>query len=211
MVIEAERGLPRICYSCIFRDPGPQEGGQRAEWDPTDPRLQMGGYGTSQAIAAMLARAGVNPGGNTEASFQRILDPNDEDDLGADHVLRALIGATWPGHHTAPQMLDAYDQLFAALSEPGVQFIDPDPLWESMLAQGGYAPTPPSADIEDQFYMIRTGMETRCAAMPEDQCQTQLSLYDEFETQFLVEVGSTQLGADMSYAAWLRKNYPDLF
>jgi hypothetical protein len=80
-----------------------------------------------------------------------------------------------------------------------------------MLAQGGYAPTPPGADIEDQLYMIRTGMEARCAATTPDICETQLSLYDEFETQFLVEVGSTQLSADMSYAAWLRENYPDLF
>jgi hypothetical protein len=210
MAVEAERGLPRICYSCLFRDPGPQEGGQRAAWDPADPRLQLGGYGTSQAIAGALSRVGVEPGGNTEALFQRILDPNDEDDLGADHVLRALMGAAWPGHHTALEMLSAYDDLFAELMKNGT-YINIDPLWKSMLAQGGYAPTPPGADIEDQLYMIRTGMEARCAGMPEDFCETELSLYDRFESQFLVEVGSTQLGADISYAAWLRENYPDLF
>ena len=210
MAIEAERGLPPICYSCLFRDPGPQEGGQKAAWDPADPRLQMGGYGTTQAIAAAIARTGAEPGGNIEGFFQSMLDPDDEDDLGADHVLRALVGATWPGHHTAPEMLSAYDEVFAILMDMETQ-ITYDHIWESMLAQGGYAPTPPGVDIEDQLYMIRTGMEAWCAGTTPDICETELSLYDEFEKKFLVEVGSAQLGADMSYAAWLRENYPDLF
>ena len=120
MAIEAERGLLPTCYSCLFQDLDPPPSRESADWDPADPRLQMGGYGTSEALTHAATRAGL--GLNSAAFFEDMFDPDDQDALGADHVLRAFVGLVWPGHHTAPEMLDLYDALFAQYAEPGVAF-----------------------------------------------------------------------------------------
>jgi hypothetical protein len=205
MAIEAERGLVPTCYSCLFQDLDPPPSRKSAEWDSTDPRLQMGGYGTSDALFSAVTRAGLEL--NMVAFYEDKFDPDDQDALGPDHVLRAVIGLQWQGHHTAPEMLDAYDQLFAFLSEPGLQFIDVS--GETVLAQGGYAPTPPTAHIEDQVYMIRMSAEAMCAAMPEDTCTAWLGQYDAVEVAFLNEV--LRSGPDVSYAEWIREEVPALF
>jgi hypothetical protein len=205
MAIEAERGLVPTCYSCLFQDLDPPPSRKSAEWDSTDPRLQMGGYGTSDALFSAVTRAGLEL--NVVAFYEDKFDPADQDALGPDHVLRAVIGLQWQGHHTAPEMLDAYDQLFAFLSEPGLQFIDVS--GETVLAQGGYAPTPPTAHIEDQVYMIRMSAEAMCAAMPEDTCTAWLGQYDAVEVAFLNEV--LRSGPDVSYAEWIREEVPALF
>ena len=79
----------------------------------------------------------------------------------------------------------------------------------TILAQVGYAPTPSTADIEDQVYMIRTSAEAMCAGMPEDGCTVWLGQYSAIEDLFLSE--RLSLGPEISYAEWLREEVPDLF
>jgi hypothetical protein len=210
MAIEAERGLAPTCYSCLFRDDGPGPDRRMAAWDPSDPRLQMGGYGTSEAIGQAAARAGLGRGAAARL-LQDMFDPDDQDGLGADHVLRALIGLTWPGHHTAVEMLDAYDVLIAEVSAPGTGFFDPGQLWEMMLDQGGYAPTPPTATLDDQLYMVRISAEAACVSMPDDTCRAWLATYGRIEGQWLTEWAQTPLDDVPSYAAWLRENVGNPF
>jgi hypothetical protein len=207
MAIEAERGLPATCYSCLFRDPDTQRGGQRAESDLTDPRLQMGGYGTSEAIDDAAASAGMEPGGMESAFFQQKFDPNDEDRLGPDHVLRAFVGLNLPGHHTAPEMIAAYGELFALLGAEGTTFFDPRLMWETVLAQGGYAPTPPAARMEDQLYMVRTSIEAMCYTMSTEECNSTVDLwYDRIiEPGYLSAVATS--GRDISLRDWLREEF----
>jgi hypothetical protein len=207
MAIEAERGLPATCYSCLFRDLGPSPQRQSAAWDLADPRLRMGGYGTSEAITQAAAAAGLGP--NASAFFQEKFDPIDDDNLGPDHVLRAVVGLTWPGHHKAAEMTDAYDQLSALLAAPGTAFFDPALMWDTVLAQGGYAPTPPTARVEDQMYMIRTSAEAMCVEMPADVCSGWLRQYDGIEALFFSELRRS--GSNIVYAEWLRQQFPDLF
>lgn len=208
MVIEAERGLAPTCYSCLFRDLDASPVRESAAWDPTDPRLQMGGYGTSEALTQAATGAGMDP--SSIAFFEVKFDPDDEDALGPDHMLRAVVGMTWPGHHTAPELLSAYDELFALYAEPGTVFLDLGLMWDTVIAQGGYAPTPPTAHLEDQLYMIRTSAEAMCVEMSAaDMCRGWLGQYDGIENLFLSEYRRS--GPDISYAEWLREEFPDLF
>jgi len=199
MAIEAERGLLPTCYSCLFQDVDPSPVRERAAWDPSDPRLQMGGYGASEALTRAAATAGLEL--NMAAFFKEA--------FGADHALRAFVGETWPGHHTAPEMIGAYDALFAQYAEPDVDFFDPGQMWQTMLTQGGYAPTPPTAHIEDQLYMIRTGVEGMCAPGSISDCEPVLLQYDQIEALFLNEVMHS--GLDISYAEWLSEEFADVF
>jgi len=201
MAIEAERGLLPTCYSCLFQDLDPPPSRESAAWDAADPRLQMGGYGTSEALSQAATRAGL--GLNSAAFFEDMFDPNDQDTLGADHVLRAFVGLGWSGHHTAPEMLDLYDALFTQYAESDSIFFDPGQMWETILDQGGYAPTPPTAHLDDQMFMVRTSAEAICSQMAEDTCDAWLAYYDGIEARFLTEVSRS--GPDVSYADWLRE------
>jgi len=71
-----------------------------------------------------------------------------------------------------------------------------------MLAQGGYAPTPPSATLDDQLYMVRISALAVCVGMPEEACEGWLRNYERIEGQFLSEMMTSEPA--LSYVEWLR-------
>ena len=193
MAIEAERGLPLTCYSCLFRDDDPQPVLPRAASEPSDPRLLMGGYGTTDAISQSAALADMGP---MATNFIR-------EQFRADHMLRAFVGLTWPGHHTAEEMIGAYDTLFEGIAGPGNALIgfEAQQMWETILIQGGYAPTPSTAHIDDQLYMVRTSVEAICVSLAD--CDAWLDFYNSIEVQFLNDASTTD--RKISYAQWLKE------
>jgi probable HAF family extracellular repeat protein len=195
MAIEAERGLLPTCYSCLILENGPGPDRQTAAWDAADPRLRMGGVGTSEAIANAAVEAGL---GTTAAAIFR-------DQFGDDYGLRAYVSLILPGHQTASEMLAVYPELLATAAEGrggglrGGQYV-----WDLTRDQGGYAPTPPTAYIDDQLFMVGMSARAVCVGMPEDACEAWLDNYEGIEGQFLSEWRTTPVG-DVAYGEWLRR------
>lgn len=143
MAVEVEGGLPPTCYACAIRNaptrlPAPRRAPVR--WD--DPRLLVGSYGTTQALSLLLAKHGLPP-----STFGSMLQ--------YDHELRALTGLVFPGHWSAPQVLDGYDALVTTFGAGG-QTVDVPRALDALLTQGGYVPTPPTAHPEDQVFTVLT-------------------------------------------------------
>jgi hypothetical protein len=198
MAIEAERGLPSTCYSCLFSRTDSESKHQTAPIDIFDQRLWLGGYGTTEALLQAAAGAGM---GTSSSAFYI-------ERFGGDHVLRAFIGSTWPGHHSAPEMLEAFSILFANYAQAGTLFIDPHQMWNVMLDQGGYAPTPSTAHIKDQMYMVRMGIEAMCAPGAISVCEPFIQQYEQgVEAVFRSELVTTN--PNIVYVEWLREHYPD--
>lgn len=204
MAIEGERGLPPTCYSCLILEEGNGPDRQTLTSDPDDPRLLLGGPGTTGALLKAAAQAGIGP---TEAAFFRDL-------LGGDIGLRAYIGLSWPGNHNAPEMLAAYTEFFRLWQQApprGTQLRPASDFWGNMLDQGGYAPTPATAYLDDQLYMVRTSVAVMCSTMTraggtQDYCPT---WYGRLEGSFLSALATSS--SPISYRAWLRENAPHPF
>jgi hypothetical protein len=137
MAIEAERGLPPTCYSCLF-DPD----NLRAEptihnVDPDDARLNIGGPFGSSVWYQLQSKLGVS-------SFPPVTN----------YYFRALAYSLEPGTYwNAIELLGIYETIYQVVFlENGNPEIET--LWCFALSQGGYAPTPRNANMSDQEFML---------------------------------------------------------
>jgi len=151
MAIDVERGLTAVCYSCIWYAPTqfpPPVQAQPADFN--DPRMLLGRYG-ERSLAFGFAD-------------ERQLNRSTFYDAPTDDQLRAMAGMMSPGHYlTASEMADLIDQILTihyCVDGPPCQWWDNHTLYQNLLAQGGYAPTPGNASETDQFYMILEGVTT---------------------------------------------------
>lgn len=153
MAIEAERGTWPTCYSCAIFGATPRSGFP-ADWViPDDPRLLIGGYATTTAVDRLSAEFG-----RLDSLFPY------------DRHLRAVAGLLQPGYLDPWAMLETYRGIAAAVTS--TQYIDVHYLWGSLIEQGGYAPVPTSATMEDQEFMIWTALEAVANFMPDDSAAT---------------------------------------
>jgi hypothetical protein len=87
-------------------------------------------------------------------------------------------------------------------------------LWQAVLEQGGYAPTPPTATVEDQLFMVRVSVDLICHLIPRsggglDTQASCLSYYQRLERGYLAD--SAGSGPTMAYRQWLRKHAANAF
>ena len=136
MAIEAERGFALTCYSCAIEDGAVRGEPSQSIIPPNDPRLALG----TPASTSALVRAGWRSG----------------DLLHTDHDLRALTGMLAPGYWNAPPLLEGFSMVVTRI-EHGDWF-DAQRLLQNLVRQGGYAPTPPTAALNDQIFMIMSAM-----------------------------------------------------
>lgn len=139
MAIEAERGLPPVCYYCLIAD---------ASNIPTsiihgDSRTEMGWSG-QKAFADEYFRDSQNSRGLVSMA------PTDDQ-------LRALAGLFADGDLlNAPQTIDMMEEVLDSLFTPG-QHIDPSGLWDTLISQGGYVPAPDDIAPPDQLFLVFAG------------------------------------------------------
>ncbi len=188
MAVEGQRGLPPTCYSCLIF--GESLDHKVAAYDPSDPRLWFGGFGTTNVVGVWDPSLSA-----TQFNF--------------DHRLRGFIGVSWPGNHAAPEVADLYDELAVQLGAPGMTFFDPQSLWIALLDQGGYVPTPATASLGDQLYTVGVGAEAIFASMASDVCQTWLNFYEGTQQTYINELSTGE--SNLPYADWLRENLPTPF
>ncbi len=194
LAVEGERGLaPSTCYACAIAgaEARPEPVGAPVASD--DPRLLLGGYGTDWAFARF---ATDDP---TAWSLVRRLIPYD-------HYARALIGMMNPGHWNAPQMLAGYEAVASALMGGG-GLPSFGQLYATLLAQGGYAPTPASAPTDDQAFMVEVGIE---AALGFGNPWAVDAYQRQFSSVISEWRGERYKGSTVTLAEWLRANGPPM-
>jgi hypothetical protein len=184
MVIEAVRGLPPTCYSCVLLDADTRPEPRGNLVVATDPRMLLGGFGTTTALSRLAAEHDI--------SRSLVVDT-----FGWDHGLRALIGMAAPGHWNAVQLLEGYEAWMEVPTMRGSN-IAWNPLWRNLVAQGGYAPTPATALPEDQLFMFWTGA---LALMRFMTIEGQMSLLRSLET---AESQWKSAGMTGSFADYMR-------
>lgn len=147
LAIEHEGGFVPTCYVCALRPTASGTGPYgSAGIAPDDPRLLIGGVGTTDALTWL---SGQYP---SIGGYLRSVTPYD-------HHLRVLLGMVYPGLHlNATEVRDGYLSLGEAFSQGGFS-PDPSSLMSNLLAHGGYAPTPPSAAMDDQVLLVMAGLE----------------------------------------------------
>lgn len=191
MAIEGERGLPMSCYACILlgQEPPPAA---RMSVDPNDPRLLLGGYHTQTA----LLRATANLGYGSSAWLIDYVFHSDD-------VFRAMVGALSPGSHDAPEMLQLEQALIDSLGGPGpAVFFDNRALWATIVDQGGYAPTPANARLEDQTYLVEEGAAAVGIWMSDRVRTGFFNAVDMWKGGWLADVSRN--GPDISFGQWLK-------
>jgi hypothetical protein len=146
MAIEVERGFVPACYACIYTQGIAPGSGAPAAVASDDPRLTLGIFG-GREIALRFFR-------------ERGLDVSMAYNAPTDDQLRAIAGMANPGRYLKPtEILYVADEILAgwyAIDRPGAA-PNVGLLWDNLIAQGGYAPTPAAATEGDQFFMILEG------------------------------------------------------
>jgi len=116
--------------------------------------------------------------------------------------LRAMNGMANSGRHlNAEQHREAYDPWVDALSAKG-SYVNVGLLWDGLVAQGGYAPTPADAHPDDQVFMVAAGLDALSDFLtPTSRTMTRARLQNE-----IVEWQADGLsGGSLSFAEFLRQ------
>jgi hypothetical protein len=192
MAVEAERGLPPTCYSCAIFNAGSHTGPPGpSPVPPDDPRLVIGGYGTTRALDWIAAQRGVS------SPYLGNLFP-------FDHNLRALVWMANPGAQwNAAQVLEGGSAVVEAVSTPGSGYYDPAALLDNLLGQGGYAPTAATASPEDQVFMVGVGVETLSRFAADPYANLLMGQFNRAVTGWRLE--TMRNPAAPSFAQWLRE------
>ncbi len=187
MAVESVRGLPATCFSCAILDASRRPEPTDTPVSIDDPRLLLGGFETTHALFRLASEHVME--------FSRLTDF-----FGYYHRLRALVGMAFPGLWNAPQVLSGYDEWVEVLTMQG-RFVDPTPLWQNLIAQGGYAPTPSTAIDEDQLFMVWTGTLALSSIIT---FEALLSLLRRLEAIESLWKGERATGSTVSFADFLR-------
>ena len=124
MAVEAKRGLVPTCYTCLFDANNVRSEPRDHNVLPNDPRILLG--------------APFNP-------YDGSLNP-----LYTSRIAASL--AQYPRYLNAAELLVVISQnSISAVSGP---YVDPYIGWCNALAQGGYAPTPINAALNDQEFLL---------------------------------------------------------
>ena len=79
----------------------------------------------------------------------------------------------------APQTLDVMEEVLDAMFAPG-QYLDPGALWDNLVRQGGYVPEPNDVfAIDDQLFLVYTGLKGLAPLMPSNTATTMFNLLDQ--------------------------------
>jgi len=136
MQIEAIRGLPVQCYSCILLNKGIVPISTSLRPDYADPRIQAGFLGEQYALRLITS------------------DPTSLKFWGDDYLLRAT-AFLWSGMRlNAPQLLEKYAEIVEEYETPGGPSLDTQKCLEISLDQGGYTWVPDTARAEDQYLVM---------------------------------------------------------
>jgi hypothetical protein len=136
MQIEAVRGLPMQCYSCVLLSAEIIPMNTAVRPDPTDPRILLGYPGR------IVSHTLVNADRQSVKYWQD------------DYQLRTT-AYFWDGLRlNAPQLLDMYDQLNLYIRTPGSPSLDLSKCMDISIEQGGYTWVPDNASREDQVFIF---------------------------------------------------------
>lgn len=156
MAIEAERGVLPTCLMCLDLVGTQRERRTNRVVVGDDPRILSGSWSTGNRA---LLWAASELGWDTWPGNLAVVVPDDIS-------LRAIIGLANPGRHlNAGEYLQLYPRLVEDLAAGAL--IDSDLLWDTLYAQGGHAPVPPSTHPDDQILMWETGSAPLLRLIPE--------------------------------------------
>lgn len=148
MAVEAASGLPVTCFPCLM----PPNQLPREPVNPLihvyDPRLAFGEPDDTAKVLAIAADHGIDL-----AAMKRRFPSNQH--------LRAFaqLAVDGQGYLNAPELAAVYDLIGEILASGSQTLPGYDELWPIALARGGYAPTPASAPIDVQRYMMDWALE----------------------------------------------------
>ncbi|HEV2074519.1 MAG TPA: hypothetical protein VGR29_12890 [Thermomicrobiales bacterium] len=212
MAIEAERGLQPTCYSCLLVDAsgrGPEPNG--AFIDPSDSRLLIGTSlsrftGDTSTSSRLLQDHFLSSGTDNYFAAQFEASVAKEQGLPADAHLRALASlvANRP-HLNSYELLATYRELMQVLYTPGASGkfhnLNLDLLYQVLMGQGGYVPTPSTAHPNDQVFTIFLGFDALAPIMDSASYSAARSQLEVAADTWLIEVGTNPT---LSFAAYLR-------
>lgn len=191
MAIEAERGLPPTCYSCAIGSAPNRPEPSGTPIRPDDPRLRIGDMWGTVAVGILAVNR------NMPVSSAQSTLPFDRD-------LRALVNMANPGRYlTAAEVADLYEQTADGLFVQGYGF-DVSTLARTLETQGGYAPTPPTANVNDQIYMVMVGIEALSHWIVPMLQGTYINRFVVFADQWRADLLD---GDAPSFAEWLRQHH----
>ncbi len=190
MAVEAERGLSPTCYSCaIAVAPNrPEPSGTSVR--PDDPRLRIGDMWGNTAMFILASEHNFPPSVvNTTLPYDR--------------NLRAIIGMLNPGRYlNAADMATAYSLAGDQLAAQGL-FINSNVVLNNLIAQGGYAPTPGTAQPDDQVFMIMVGAEAAIRFLAPMLQEAYLQMFTGYAMQWRADLLD---GHAPSFAEWLQQH-----
>jgi len=190
MAIEAELGYPPTCYACAILAAPQRTPTSGVTAIPGDPRLLIGDMWGSAAVSTLSAERGIPAWRVTSV-------------VPTDRVLRALVGMAHPGRHlTAAQIAEGSGAVLDGLVTPG-NFLDVARLWDNLIDQGGYAPTPHRAHPDDQVLMIMLGAEALAGfSVP----FVSTGLYNQLQRSGTEWNAAALSGPTVSFAEWIRQS-----
>jgi hypothetical protein len=140
MQIEAVRGLPPQCYSCVLFSSEIVPLTTSVQPDPRDPRILAGLLGDTSAIYSATVGSGANYG----MAVNRWED---------NYLLRAA-AYLWNGQpYNAPELLQMYEDIFLEESTPGGASLNYEICQQIVVEVGGYTWVPDDAWAEDQEFL----------------------------------------------------------
>ncbi len=162
MLIEAERGLPASCYSCLMIDTDVEPLRQDIQPESDDYRLRTGIIGQSEAIRLISNELGIND----PDQVQLIADFFQEDD----YLLRVTAYVMGSPTQNAEELYVEMQRWVQGVASPnGISsFVDPSMVLQiAIWERGGYTPVPESATTDDQFVSMSYGFAFAGLFFPE--------------------------------------------